>query len=226
MREKKFKCHYCGTMFSSEVRFLKHKCKQMKRDEEFNTPMGKSAWLMYQQWMKAYKRQVPQSKSFLHSKFYNSFIKFAKFAKQVNVPDMDLFIWLMKERDISPVIWDTDEVYTMYLEFIDRQGNPNKLAEVTIETLFGYTETYNCDISDIFEHVTPQVIIQHLRERRLTPWILLHSKKFKTFFINKTTTEDRIILESIIRPKYWTEKFNKNQKIVELMKVFIKELRI
>ncbi len=84
MKEHRYECQFCGTKFQSESRYLKHRCKQMIRDEEFRTPVGQAAWLYYQQWMKAYRRQAPKASSFLHSKYYNSFVRFANLANRTN----------------------------------------------------------------------------------------------------------------------------------------------
>lgn len=198
----------------------------MARDEEFRTPIGQAAWIYYQEWMKAYRRQVPRSQAFLHSKFYSSFVRFARFVKKVHLPEPKTFIWLMKEKDISPTIWNNDQVYAIYLEFLDRQGDPKKAAETTINTLFDIADAARCDVSEVFGVLTPSETIQLLRERRLSPWILLHSKKFLQFFVECVSSEERIIIESIIRPKYWGEKFKKRADDVALMKMYVTELNL
>lgn len=224
--EKRFECSFCGTKFAHEKRFMDHECKQMKRDAEFRTPRGQAAWIFYQKWMKAYRRMVPKSSSFLHSKFYNSFIKFSDFTKKVNLPDVDTFIWLMKEKDISPTIWTNDQVYALYLEFMDRKAPPIKQAEITVDTLFDLSSENDCDVADIFDVLEPNEVIQLLRQRRLSPWILLNSNKFKQFFVNKVNVEERIVMESIIRPDYWGKKFKTCSKDVERMKLYVAELSL
>jgi hypothetical protein len=226
MREKRFECKFCKTKFAIEQRFINHRCKHMIRDEEFRSPTGQAAWLYYQKWMKAYRRIVPKSSAFLHSKFYNSFMRFAKFVKATSMPDTDMFIWLMREEDISPTIWTNDQVYAKYLEFMDRRAPPVKQAEITINTLFELSEEYECEVGDLFDILTPNEVIHLLRQRRLSPWILLNSSKFKEFFVNRVSTEERIIMESIIRPSYWGEKFSTSASDVERMKLYVAELSL
>lgn len=225
MKERKFECKFCNARFVSEDRFLRHRCKQMIRDEQLRTPIGQAAWIYYQKWMKVYHRQVPRSSSFLRSKFFSSFIRFAEFVKKVHLPDPDTFIWLMKEKDISPTIWNNDQVYAIYLEFLDRKGDPKKHAEITVDTLFKVAEAGECQVGDVFEIFTPTEVIQLLRERRISPWILLNSKKFMKFFVC-SSAEERIVMESIIRPNYWAEKFRKRPKDVEMMRKIVSELKL
>lgn len=226
MREKQFQCKFCGARFSVEQRFINHRCKQMIRDEEFRTVDGQAAWIFYQKWMKAYRRIVPKPSAFLQSKFYNSFVRFAVFTKKVNLPDVDMFIWLMKDKDVSPTIWTNDQVYALYLEFMDRKAPPLKHAEITINTLFDISQERGCEVTDVFDELTPNEVIHLLRQRRLSPWILLHSNKFKQFFINRVSAEERIVMESIIRPPYWGKKFSSMPDDVERMKLYVGELSI
>lgn len=198
----------------------------MQRDAEFRTPEGQAAWLFYLKWMKAYRRGEPTVEAFLTSKFYNAFMKFSRFTKRVNIPDVDAYIWLMSKDDISPMMWTMDEAYARYIENTDRKLGANQNAKITIDTLFDLKDEYGCEVEDIFNIVEPNVIIQLLRQRRLSPWILLKSQKFKQFFKHSCSTEERMIMESIIRPAYWAEKFEQHPDDVEQMKVYIEALSL
>lgn len=226
MPETNYQCKFCKTRFVHEDRFIRHRCKQMIRDEEFRSIEGQRAWAFYQSWMKAYRRMVPSAKSFLHSKYFNSFMRFVNFAKKVHMPDTDAFIWLMKEKDISPTIWANDQVYALYLEFMDRKVAPKRHAEITINTLFDLADEHECSVEDIFNSLTPNEVIDLLRRRQISPWILLHSTKFKEFFVNETSSEEKIIMESIIRPPYWKSKFQANPDAVKVMQLYVTELKL
>ena len=221
-----YQCKHCQRRFVHENRYLKHHCKQMKREETFQQPLGQAAWIFYQKWMRAYKKMAHNASAFLHSKYYNSFVKFAEFVKTVRMPEPDIFIQLMKEHDISPTIWTNDQVYALYLEHMDKKISPQKLAEITINTLFDHAEIQEVEVENVFDTLTPHDLIQMLRERRVSPWILLLSPKFSQFFREKTNPEERIIMESIIRPPYWKDKFQKHPEIVEQMKVYVSELKL
>lgn len=210
--------------FKLESRYMNHRCKAMIRDDQIKTPMGQAAWSYYQKWMKAQRRASPSIETFLTSKFYSTFFKFAEFVQKVGLPDVDLFVWFMTEKKIQPVIWANDQIYTSYIEFIDKKADPQKEAQRTINYLFRIAEEFNCDVQDVFEHLHPNDVIQMLHRRQLSPWILLHSPKFKQFLINKTTKDERIVMETIIRPNYWAKKKNKHPEVVIQMKRYVREL--
>jgi hypothetical protein len=196
----------------------------MLRDEEIRTPLGQAAWSYYQKWMKSQRKAVHSIESFLTSKYYTTFIKFAQFAQKVGLPDTDAFIWYMTEKEIQPVIWVNDKIYESYINFVDTKSDPYQQAKKTFDFMFKIADEFECDISDIFNYLDANDVIQMLHRRQMSPWILLHSPKFKQFLINKVTDSERIIMESIIRPDYWGEKKTKNPEIVAYMKKFVREL--
>lgn len=226
MADYKYDCHFCGQKFKIESRFMKHKCKEMKRDEEFRSVVGQSAWMYYQTWMKTNRRMVPQPKSFLNSRSYNAFIKFAHHVRKVQLPDANAFIRFMQERNIPPVIWTSDQVYSLYLDYLDRKAPATQRAETTIDQFLKIAEVANVDVSEIFNVLEASDVIALLRRRSISPWILLNSSKFAQFYTTKTNSDERIVLESLIRPEFWKEKFAKNPKTVQLMKVFVEELNL
>ena len=225
MKEANFRCNHCHHSFVYEDRYLKHECKQMKRNAQMETPIGQAAWFHYQAWMRAQHHLIPHIKSFLHSKFYNPFIRFAEFAKKVRLPDPELYITQMVNLDMMPMLWTDDRVYAAFLEYMDRKVPANKHAQITIETLFDYAAASNCEIYEVFDHIDPNEAIQLIRQRKLSPWLLLKSDKFFQFLVG-LSKEQQIILDTIIRPKYWAEKLKANPETVEQMKKFVKELNL
>lgn len=224
--QQRFTCRYCHRPFVREDRYLVHKCQQMKRLEELQTPEGQAGWQYYQMWMRAQKRMAPPAKSFLASKYYRTFINFAKHVKTVGLPKPEKFIWLMKEKELQPTIWTNDEVYSMYIEFLDRQSLPLEQAKLSVETLLNIADKKCIDVCDVFDNLTPNEVLQLIRRRQLSPWLLLFSKKFKQLFKEKASTEQRIILETMIRGDYWAEKLASHPKEQLAIKQLVTELNV
>ena len=219
------RCDFCGTPFTSEAWFLKHRCKEMVREDEFASVAGQAAWFYYKTWMKMKHRSVVSSSSaFKKSKYFKTFYKFTDFVKKTQLPDVNIFIDLMVRTGIDPNYWANDAAYRKYLEFVTRQLPTRDLAKITIKTLFDIAEAAEVDVGEVFNVLTANEVIQLLHQRRLSPWVLLNSKKFAKFFINGTSSEERIIMESIVNPDYWTTRFDKHPKDVAVVKLYIAEL--
>jgi hypothetical protein len=198
----------------------------MERTEELKTHLGQTAYSLYGTWMKMYKRSVPRIESFMVSRYYGAFIKFAQYIKEVNLPDVESFIQMMIEKDLTPHLWTNDKVYVQYLEFLDRRTSPIKHASFTTTALLRIADDHNIDVSEVFTVLMPGDILQMIRTRQLSPWILLVSGKFKQHVLTKWSPEEQNLLENLIRPVYWKQKFDKNPEIVKYMKEFTKELNI
>jgi hypothetical protein len=220
-----YRCNFCQQGFKSETRFLKHKCKEMVREEKFKSLTGQAAWNYYKDWMKLkHKSMVPAASTFKNSKFFTAFYNFATFVKKAQLPDVNVFIDLMVRTGVDPNYWASDAAYRRYLEHVTRKLPAKELAKITIKTMFDVAEAADVDVSQIFNILTPNEVIQLLHQRRFSPWILLNSKNFADFYVNHTTKEEKIILETIMNPDYWKKRFEKYPQDLEMVKQYIKEL--
>lgn len=226
MAKYNYRCSFCGLGFVHEDRFMKHKCKPMIRDEEIRTPLGIAAHSHYQQWMKLQKRMVPNVESFLSSKLYASFMKFAKFAQDADIPNTEHYIKYMIRNDIPPSIWTNDGIYHDYLQWLDKGKDPRIQALYTANYICDVAEALKCDTGEVFDYLQPNDVITMLKKRLLSPWILLRSSKFRDFINKKTTTEQRMHIETIIKPTTWIQKQKDNPEIVKEMKEIVRELNL
>lgn len=195
----------------------------MKRDEELKTPEGQTAWHYYQLWMRAQRRMPPPAASFLTSKYYRTFINFTKFVKSVELPRPEKFIQLMVTKTYQPTLWTNDEVYTMYMEHLDKRVPPLEQVKMSLETLIKVADSKEIDICDVFDHLKPNELIHMIRVRKLSPWLLLFSKKFKRIFREETTPEQKIILETLIRGDYWGDQMDQYPDEIVKIKEWISE---
>lgn len=205
---------------------MQHKCKQMKRDEELRSPEGQAALNYYQLWMRSMKRMPPPASSFLTSKYFRTFINFTQFAKRVDLPRPDKFIWLMVQKGFSPTMWTNDDVYAIYVEFLDMGAKPMEQASLSIETIMSYADKHEIDLSEVFVHMEIHDIIHYLHVRKLSPWLLLFSKTFKQSLVQRANSEQQIILENLIRPEYWPAKFERHPDEVATIKRLVAEMGI
>ena len=227
MKDYLHQCEYCHAKFKTESRFLKHHCKEKQRHEDFKSLDGQAALIFYKSWMKAKHHSiVTNPNAFKDSRYFTAFLKFVKFVKATHIPDTQSYIDLMVRDKIEPIYWTEDIVYGKYLEYVSRKLPTEKLIEITVKTIFDIADAGEVDASEVFDVVTPNDVIQLLHQRRVSPWILLNSKKFAHFFMNNTSGEERVILESIINPEYWTNRFKTHPKDLELAKKCVRALEL
>lgn len=225
LKEILYTCSYCQQPFKTEGGFRRHECVAMRKQRQFESLTGKTAWNFYKQWMKVKYRSVnSHGKTFLKSKYFTVFYNFVKFTRRTNLPDVGMYINLMVRTNIDPKYWDSDVAYGKYLEHLTRKAPPKELTKIGIKTLIKISEMMDVPISDVFDVLFPNDIIQLLRQGKVSPWILLNSQKFIKFYNDKTSKEERMILESLINPKYWDTRFNKHPQDVEKAKYYVAEM--
>jgi hypothetical protein len=130
----------------------------------------------------------------------------------------------MVRSGIDPNYWSSDVAYRKYLEYVTYQVSPHELAKITIKTLFDVADAADVDVEEVFEILTANDVIQLLQQRRLSPWVLLNSKKFADFYVNGSSREERIVMESIINADYWKGRFKKYPKDVDTVRKYIAEM--
>ena len=116
--------------------------------------------------------------------------------------------------------------YSTFIEYLDKRADPTKQAQSTINYLFKIADSLDIDVSEVFEHLSGNDVIQMLHRRQLSPWILINSPKFKQFLIHRVTDEERITMTAIIRPPLWAEKKANHPEIIAQMKKYVQELNL
>lgn len=226
--ERLYECAFCPKKFRRESAFIKHKCEQMKRDESLRTVEGQAALSYYREWLTLQQKKVPDDRAFLKSSSYKAFIRFAEYVKRSDLPRPKEFIRLMISKNFQPSMWHIDQVHTIYMEHLDNTVPPKTLANITMRTLLTMSDFYDCDIGDVFNYAYPGEVIDLVKKRKLSPWILLPSEKFRQYInkIQKTHPEHYKHLHIIIRADYWMKKFQKNPDALNEMKNIVKELNL
>jgi hypothetical protein len=225
MKEALYTCKYCHTDFTHEDRYMKHKCKQMLREEELRTAIGQAAWLYYEKWMRYQRKAIPPASAFLKSRYFRSFIKFAELVKSTHMTETEPFIRLMIEKTMQPSIWCNDQVYSMYLEHLEFNTPPLTQITTTVRTMSRLADLAECSLEEVFDNLPMSEIIHLIRQYKLSPWILLNSIKFKAI-VQQSSEEEREILGSLIRPAFWRYKFEKSPDILKIVQKCVKELNI
>lgn len=226
--EKLYQCAFCKKKFKSDKTFIRHKCEQQKRDESLRTVQGQAALSYYQEWMRLQQKRVPDIRAFLKSHTYKSFMRFAEYVKRTELPEPKEFIKLMIKQNYLPSMWHFPEVHTIYMNHMDNSVPPMKLVRITMFTLDDISNFYNCEIGDVFNYVYPGEVIDLVSKRKLSPWVLLPSAKFRGFLnkIHKTHPEHFAHLDSLIRASYWMKKFKTHPDVMKEIDKIIKETNL
>lgn len=224
--ENKLTCDFCDKTFKREANFIKHRCEAMKRYDIFKTPTGKLAYLSFNQWRKCSGYPSVTVETFTGSRYFNAFTKFAEFLKSHKIPDIIGYVELMVKKRLMPFHWSDGDVYEFYLENFDNEYTVDQKLNISIETLYEIARRFDCEVSEVFDHIKPIEILRYVTSRKLSPWLLLPSKKFMEFMTYSTNKEERLLFSSLIKVQQWKEYFLENEEKVTEIKSINKELGI
>lgn len=219
-----WRCQRCKRVFVREHNFNNHVCRLSPGEIRKTDPLTQPAWEYYRLWMTAKKRATPSVDTFVHSRLYTAFVDFVVFARKVKLVAPDRFIRLMVAKDFQPQMWTMDGVYMQYLDYIDTELTPLERVEISIDTLFAHANKHDVDISCVFEHTDPDDLIKWLRSQKVSPWLLLNSKKFAWYYANVLTAGHRDVLNSMVRADYWFDKTKQDPELTKQLKAIISEL--
>ena len=215
-----FECKYCSAKFVRESAYVKHKCKEMDRYERARTPRGFAAYQIYCKWMRA-KRRVPMDQDLFHtSPHFNALYDFSEFAVKAGVA-VDAYIEVVSRIDLNPTHWTRNETYALYLEHIERTQDPNEWMQNTMRLLMKYADALECDTAEVIRLLEPNELMELVRKRQLSPWILLHSMVFKRWLLRQPQ-DDQQRIQELIRPVYWKVRFDRDPKSVHMAMRYVK----
>lgn len=153
-------------------------------------------------------------------------MNFVEFVARVQLPKPEKFIWLMTTKNYPPTLWTNNDVYVIYIEFLDLKTTPMEQALLSIDTLLSYADAHEISITTVFDHMSIADAIHLLYVRKLSPWLLLMSKAFKQAITQRATAEQHMMLESLVRPDYWPEQFERHPTEVSSIKLLVSEMGI
>ena len=220
-----YECKFCKKQFFNERAFMKHECTQMRRSYEIQTIVGQKAYGLYKYWLEKQRRKPPAIEGFLNSSYYSSFIKFVQWVGETAIPDPTLYVEEMVKNKIAPALWRRNEAYQMFLEYMDKKSDPYTQVSISVDTILLFSEGLEIPPGDVFKFLSIHDIIQLIHQRRLSPWLLFCSTKFKEW-LNSLQEGERNELMKIIGINFWSQKLEKSQKEVTEIREIAKVLGI
>lgn len=221
-----YECEYCHKKLTTQARLDKHNCRQKERHLYLKTQKGKSAYFVYSSWMNEQGRKAPSISTFAESKYFNAIKEFVDYSNSVGLPDRQAFIKYVVERKILPFSWTDTELYNDFVVYFDESKTPEELCRISLTTILDLSEIFECDVSEVFDHMFTSDIMKLVIARKLSPWVLLVSQGFQNHIKFHTTAEQKIMINTVIDHKHWVEKIKQNPESVKKIRSIVNEFKI
>jgi hypothetical protein len=220
-----FECKYCRKKIATERVYLRHECKEMVRTKEIQTPVGRAAYGLYGHWLECQRRKAPPIETFMTSSYYTAFIKFAQYCRDLQIADSKAYVKLMVSEKLQPNLWQHPDAYRRYLEWCDKRSTPMEQTSVSVDTMLTLSEIFEVPTSDVFPKLAFGEMLELIQQRKLSPWLLFCSRKFKDW-LNGHSSTDRHLMMKQIGVDYWSYKLEKHPQEVRDIKQIAEALGI
>lgn len=211
MAKEYYSCKYCEKILKSEKAYIEHYCEGRKRHDKLTTINGQIAFHIYQRWVKIQSARIVDYDNFKLSRYFHALCRFAKYYKAIKgLEDLDDFLYMMITKRIYPTNWMDSRVIAYYFAELEKV-NPREKIEKTCKNILKICESYECETNEFYNQVEFHIMIEFIRVHKLSPWILLNSKRFFTW-LESLADYEQDVMDAFIDVDQWQKVFKKDPK--------------
>lgn len=223
--DKPYVCNYCGARYTKEKTLVAHMCEKKRRflqKDEKSTMLGFYTYQRFNKLSTGSKTDKSYD-DFVNSSFYNAFVKFGTFVKNVKPLYTEKYIDYVVTSGIKIDDWCKNEMYEKYaLEFILKEDVTTAL-ERSIQTMIEWaSENEPAPWTHYFQYVSLNRAVWHIKDGKISPWLILNCKSGKEM-LSKFNDEQLSMVYHVINPNHWALRFSRNSNDVQLVKDVAKE---
>ena len=222
---KPYKCEYCGSSFTREKTLAVHMCEKKRRRLQKDEKRVQTGYYAFTRFYKlsAGTKKEKTYEDFCASPYYNAFVKFGSFLSNVKPLYPEKYIDYVVTSGVKLDHWCKDELYEKYvLEFILKEDVTTAL-ERSVKTMMEWAEENDpAPWNHYFDHVSLNRAVWHIKDGKISPWLLLNSAKGKNM-LNNFSNEQLELVYHVINPEHWAMRFKRQKDDVDLAKQVAKE---
>jgi hypothetical protein len=225
--EKPYKCEYCKKGFVKEKTLFSHVCEKKRRalqKDEKRVRLGVYAFNQFYKLSAGAKRDKTYEE-FCNSQYYNAFVKFGSFVSNVKPLYPEKYINYVVTSGVKLDQWCREEMYETYATELIRKEGVETALERSVNTMVEWAEENNSVWNHYFMYVSPNRAVWHIRDGKISPWLLLNCKTGKEM-LNKFSDEQLNLIYHVLDPKHWALRFKRQADDVKLVKEVVKESRL
>ena len=201
-----------------------HMCEQKRRTlqrTEKRVQVGLFAFQRFYR-LSAGNKNEKSYAEFAKSSFYNAFVKFGSFISNVKPLYPEKYIEYVVKSGVKLDHWCKEELYEKYALELIRKEAMQTAVERSIINMMEWADENNSQWNHYFNYVSLNRAIWHIKDGKISPWILLNCKSGKEM-LSKFNDEQLGLVYHILDPKHWAVRFKRQPKDVELVKEVVKE---
>jgi hypothetical protein len=224
---KPYVCGYCNTGYTKESTLMAHLCEKKRRALQKDEKRVKLGFYAFNQFYKlsANSKRDKTYEEFCKSSYYNAFVQFGSFLNNVKPLYPEKYIDYVVTSGVKLDHWCKEDMYQKYaVEIIKKEGVETAL-ERSVNTMVEWAEDKSAPWNHYFVHVSPNRAVWHIKDGRISPWLILNCKSGKEL-LSKFNDEQLSMIYHIVDPQHWAVRFKRQTSDVQLVKDVAKESRL
>ena len=225
LQDKPYVCEYCGNGYTREKTLAVHMCQPKRRALQKNEKRVQLGMYAFNQFYKlsAGSKKDKTYEEFMKSPYYNAFVKFGSFVSNVKPLYPERYVDYVVTSGVKLDHWCRDEMYEKYaIELIQKEGVETALERSVMTMMEWADENDPAPWNHYFEHVSLNRAVWHIKDGKISPWLLLNCKSGKEM-LSKFNDEQLNMIFHIVDPSHWALRFKRQLRDVELVKEVVKE---
>jgi hypothetical protein len=219
-------CQYCKKTFKQESTAIRHLCEKKRRylaKDEKHVQLGYKAFVRFYE----LSQRIPNKTfdDFIESSFHSQFVKFGSFLSNTNPLYPLKFIDYMINSQVKFEKWCDDETYRKYICHLVQTESVETALERSILYMQDWAERNNTEWTEYFKRVGLDKGIADIQDGRISPWLILQSTTGKDM-LRMMSNEHLTLIESIINPDVWMNKFKRKHQELRLVKDVVDKCKI
>lgn len=205
---QKYACGFCRKAFTNERTLSAHMCVKKRRNLEKDNVASRMGLQLYRRF---YELNTPTKnpksfEDFIDSKYYTTFIKFARHLMDLRPVDQGRFIDFVFQNGVKDRDWCKDKVYEAYIVDLLSKEPASRGLERSIKTMEEWAQRTGYSFNEFFVHVAPSEATQMIRMGKISPWVLYLAETSDALW-NRLSSEQGEIIVSVVDPNIWRAKF-------------------
>jgi hypothetical protein len=163
---------------------------------------------------------------FCSSPYYNAFVKFGSFLSNVKPLYPEKYIDYVVTSGVKLDHWCKDEMYEKYAIELIKKEDVTTALERSVKTMMEWAdENEPAPWNHYFEHVSLNRAVWHIKDGKISPWLLLNCKSGKDM-LSKFNEEQLTMIYHILDPEHWSLRFKRQRNDVALVKEIVTESKL
>jgi hypothetical protein len=206
---------------------MSHVCEKKRRALQKDEKRVKLGYIAFNQFYKlsAGAKKDKTYEEFCNSQYYNAFVKFGSFVSNVKPLYPEKYINYVVTSGVKLDQWCKEEMYEKYATELIRKEGVETALERTITTMSEWAEENNSVWNHYFLYASPNRVIWHIRDGKVSPWLMLNCKSGKEM-LSKFNDEQLNLVYHVLDPQHWALRFKQQKDDVQLVKDVVKRSKL